>query len=627
MTLSDSYGETTRWAFQYFSVNDTDSFEAISSRLAHACPADQSVYEFEYAKNIVLAVSRYRNFSDNVEYNSKFTPPGEHTTFQSLLLFLLRRLHELNYRKHGHMCYRRMEHADGTLLAHAWTPVCTVKELVLRDIRKEAEPEQWKNLTSPRDNLETVCRHLIDVEHPELQSLIVDHSLISWQNGTYSLKDNVFWPQDSSAQWDARAREVEDERRQQGWGAEYRLVPPSRHLASCHFVNRPFRLQTDRNESIQDICGVLVEMGIDQSVHWWFFVLMGRLFFRINELDRWYVMPFFKTSEHADNAAMTLFVDVLQSLIGDENVEYVSSGTNPQYALEMLMRARVSAMLLRDTTMPVEQGDWQSVLCGEPVCINSSVRGRRSFSHQWTSHMFAVGKNLNYKNDAGTVDRRILMFDMSSATPEMFHKLRITIRDNIDTWLQTTVDAYLTAVHQYSDQDIWSENVLPAHMHIMRQSVREITTPLLSCILSSLFLRESTLFMPLADFKDMYQDFRRQRGLPVQRWVRDHWHATFQDSSLTVERSQKEYHGAKCTTEWICGIDSAHRSNTQAITITPETIAHLSREQIRVGGELERLQQRLQLARELYQTDETIQQLKQKRNELRKSYQDVEDTV
>ncbi len=621
----EDHARVVDWAFEYVGVTHDDSFDEISNMIAAFSQEQRPIHEFEYAKNIVLSLTRYKKFCDNSEYNAKFIPTSEQTSFQSLLLFLLRRFHELNYRRLGNMLYQRLRDENGVYMHHAWTPVCTVKEFVQRDIRKESEPEQWKNLTNPRDNMDIVCRHLTEVEHPELSKLNMDYTLISWKNGTYSIRDNVFWANDQIEHWDTMAHQVEVDRIRQGWGESYRLVPPSMHISSCHFIDKPFRLQSEDSTVVADVCTLLVDMGIDQSVHWWFFVLLGRLLFPINKHDQWCVMPFFKTSEHADNAAMTMFVETFQDLIGQEHVEYVSSGTNTQYSLEMLMNARISAMLLRDTTMPLEQGDWQSVLCGEPVCINSATRGRTSFSHQWTSHMFAVGKNLSYKNDAGTVDRRIIMFDMSSATPEMFQKLRNLIRSNVDIWLQTTVDAYLTAVNEYAASDIWDENVLPQNMHAMRQSVREITTPLLSCILSSLFLREANLFMPLADFKEMYQDYRRQRGLPQQRWVRDHWHATFQDMNLTVERSQKEYNGAKSTTDWICGIDSAQRSSANAVTITQETIAQLSREQIRVGSELERLEQRLGIARKLYALEENIQSLKQTRNELRKQYHDMED--
>ena len=223
--------------------------------------------------------------------------------------------------------------------------------------------------------------------------------------------------------------------------------------------------------------------------------------------------------------------------MGKSEVAYVASGANPLFSLETLMHARVSAMLLRDTNMPVEQGDWQSLVCGETVNINYSDRARTSAPHVWRSHMIAVGSILCYKNDSRTVDRRVVMFDVSRASPDEFDRLRRLWTANVDICVQTVVDAYLTAASQHGKSDIWAEYVLPPDMHHTRQAVCEMTNPLLCCLLSDAFIRDDDSYMPLSAFKVEYSTYRRGRGLPPQRWTRDHWQATFWSLGLKVERS------------------------------------------------------------------------------------------
>ena len=615
--------DATAWAFRFFGLARDDDF-AVISRAVHSFSGGDD-HRFAYARDIVLAISRYAAFKDDSAYNAMLArnKESEATPFQSLLLFLLRRLRELKYRRRGDSCYDLVR-GMGSGPTFAWTRVCSIREFVLREVRKEAVPDQWRHLTNPRDNLDAVTRHLSEVEHPEFGALDVDMWLIAFPNGVYSIRDNAFWPHECQVQWTALATSVQEERRLSGWGAEYRLVPPQPQVSAINYVDAPFRMRSDHPGCIQEICDVLQTIGIDATTQWWFFVLCGRLLFPVNLLDRWQVMLYMKTSDVCDNVALCALVDVFRYLVGGNTVASVASGVSTQAALETLRSSRIGAMLLRDA-MPLEQGDWHAAASGEEVVIIPG-RSQPPFTITWTNQLLAVGAHIGYKNDAGTVDRRVVMYDVSTAPPESFHKLRHLLHVNADIWLQTIVEAYLTAVHEYGDRDIWAPNVLPTSMHSARQSLREITTPLLSCIMSEIFKRDQSLYMPLSDFKEMYQDYRRRRGLPTQRWVREHWQATFEDLSLRIERGQRDYCGQR-TTEWLCGLDTIERSKSRVLTITQDTIGQLKREHERLDIEMQRVTNRLQVAEMLYEADMQVDEWKAKRHQLRERYYELESEV
>lgn len=602
------------WAYEYMGVSASDSFERVSRAVHAENRIDVSPHLRIYARDIVLALSRFQEFRDNPEYNSKFLRiPDDQTPFQNVLLFLLRRLHELSYRRITDSCYEMIRDMSGAP-SFAWTRVCTVREFILREIRKETVPEQWKNLTNPRDNLDVVSRHLVEVEHPEFASLLVDPWIIAFHNGLYSIKDNVFWSRDRTSEWPVLGNDVEIERRAHGWGEDYTLSHPTDSTCACNFVDTPFRPCDDNAKPMREIGNILSKLGVDESMHWWFCVLMGRLLFPTNKWDRWQVMPYIKTVDMADNSALAAFIDIFRHLLGSGTVTHIVSGSK---ALETLSKSRIGVMLLRDS-MPLEQGEWQSWTTGEPVVINPGG-GQTPYSYEPTGNLLAIGSHIGYKNDAGTVDRRVVMFDMSMGTPELFNSFRHTVHANIDIWLQTIVDAYLTATHQYGTRDLWAAGVFPPSMHSLRQTLREITTPLLSCIMSDSFRRDPSFFMPLSNFKDMYQEYRRRRGLPTQRWMREHWQATFQDMSLTIDRGAREYQGTR-NTEWLCGIDTVERSEINALTITTEALSHLKYEHTRLDGELQRAQARLELAEMLFQAESKVEDWKAKRHQLRHRY-------
>lgn len=569
---------------------------------------DEDIVKLYQAREIVLSVARYEQCE-----SMELIDDGEMTSFQSLLLFILGRMKEQGFRRKGDKCYEQII-IDG-IPTGAWQFGYSIREFIGVEIRKDMEPKQFRNLTNSRENLDALVRHLCDVTHREFPILVENEHLISFRNGTFDTKHSVFFPFAKRDEWQVLAEGLQEERRRQGWGTHYQLECPNDSNCACNFVNKHFR---EINEStrplLDDICDLLECIGIPPEIHGWFHVFMGRLFFPVNTNDRWQVMPFLKTNEISDNAALTTIMDVIRSLIGDLSVASVISGVNCQQSLELLMNARVSCILLRDNA-PLEQGDWQLAVCGEHVCINT--KNKAPFPHQWKSHLLGAGPVLPYKNDAGTVDRRVIMFDVSKASVELFQSLKSKIIDNIDLWVQSIVTAYLTAANDYGFEDIWGTGVLPPQIHETREKVRELCNPLHSCAVSQSFRREPTLFMPLSDFKDIYYEFRRCRSLPLQRWVRDHWQAAFQDLGLAIERGQKEYHGVKSTTDWLCGIDTVERVQEHTTLVTQQSIDAMKVEVSRLGRETELLERRIDISQKLLDAETEIAQQKECRTRLR----------
>lgn len=600
------------WAFGAMGLDpNTASFDMANNamkRLQLETQLDDP--QQKYAAEIVMSVCRYRAFVKDKEYNDAFMHPNaEFTTFQSLLVFLLRRLRENRYRRVGETCH---EEIGST---RAWRYVCSIKEFVSREIKKELQPEQFKNLTNPRDNLDLVCRHLIEVTHPEFPVLVTDPMLISFNNGWYSVEDNVFWSSNSRAEWPRLRAMTQTERRASGWGEQYTLDAPRDDQFACAYVETEFRPWSSHGEEeLGKAASYLTGMGIDPSLHGWLRILMGRMFFPLGERDRWEVMPFVRTNEASEVALAALFIELYRTIVGP-NVPSIASGCNTSYSLDALVNGRMGFVLMRDGVMPLEQGDWQSAVSGEEVLVTPSGRSRTAYPRKWATPLMGIGSYIGYKNDAGTVCRRILMFDAPDATVSGVSELRDMLMTNLDYWLQASVAAYLTAVHDHDDHDVWGKGVLPEDMHAMRERVREMTNPLHTCLSSGMFTFNSSMYMPLSDFKDLYYEFRRARNLPNQRWVRDHWNNAFQDFKLTIERSQREYHGVKSTTEWLFGIDTTEKSLN--LNISQDSIDALVAEQKRLEDEQDRVERRLKLSKELLDAETHILEWRTKRQALR----------
>ena len=609
------------WAFGFFQVDPGVSLETLQQKMTEYERSHPELPpDYHYAREIALAHARFTHHRTDSDYNRRFVTPSDQTPFQSLLLFILRRLLECKYRRIQDACFEQIVVEDQPTLAYR--RVCSLREFVTRETRKETNAEQWRNTTNPRDNYENVCKHLAEVEHPEFPSLAIDDSFIAFVDGVYSIRHDVLWIYARRAEWDADAARMEVARREEGWGDTYHLAPPASDACACQFINMRFAALGQSGPAQQRILDVLGMLGLGEERQA-FLALIGRTFFPLNLLDRWQVMPYLRTNEMADTSAAGCLANILEMVLGEGQVSHSLSGVNVQHITETLMHGRIAMLLMRGDGAPMEQGDWQSATCGETMCINPTGRNRTPFSHLWATHLVAVGRHMCYKNDAGTVDRRVIMFDVSGADADCFMLLRNTATEHVDVWIQMCVSAYLRMTREHGDADVWAPNVLPPRLHEARDALKEMTSPLLSCIRSSAFSRNPSLFMPLCDFKDLYQEYRRQRGLPTQRWIREHWQVAFQEMELTIERGAREYHGGRQTGEWVCGIDTVERAQT--VNISTEVLRQLTSEADRLTEDLKTVQSRLKVAQQLYALDERVQSLKLERLALRKAYIDLHD--
>ena len=621
-------------AFEFFELTTDDPFDKIDRVTWDTCVHakqdastvdDTRLHTALHYKDIVMSVARYKRFHSDTDYNVRFAHMvAEQTPFQSLVLFLLQRCEELQYRRRDDACCKMLVR-DGHP-TFAYERICSIREFVTTQVSREMAPAHWTQLITSRENCDAIVRHLSEVEYIEFRKLRPDSGMISFANGIFSLRDNVFWPSHRREDFAALAEQVQLERRKDGWGAEYRLTPPTAQACTWHFVDRPFRPLTGvRRAVLDEMSDLLQQFGIAEPMQGWFNVLLGRLLFSVNVLDRWQVMPFFRTPEYMDHTVLMMFVSIFRAVLGDDSVAHLSSGVDIRHSLHILVRARINGLLMRES-VPMEQGEWHKAVAGEPVCYSTS-RKHPPYEYVWQNHLFGVGAQIPYKNDAGTVDRRVVMFEMSGVTAELCERFGTLVCDNMDIWLQSIVAAYLAAITDHAHSDLWTDGVMPDEFHRAREHLREMINPLYSCIVSTSFVRDSTSFMPLSEFKLMYQDYRQQRGLPVQRWVRDHWHAAFQDLALTIERSQREYRGHKQTCEWICGIDrkESYAPSIELPDITSEDLDRLSQERDRLDRELRQLDERILVATELATKEAELAKVQKEMAALRVRLQELVD--
>ena len=87
-----------------------------------------------------------------------------------------------------------------------------------------------------------------------------------------------------------------------------------------------------------------------------------------------------------------------------------------------------------------------------------------------------------------------------------------------------------------------------------------------------------------------------------------------------VVNEQREYHGTKSTTEWICGIDTTgHRKDK----VSSDTVEILCTRESKLEGDLANLRAEIRLTRDLVEVESSIDDLKTRRKFLQQQLQEL----
>lgn len=130
---------------------------------------------------------------DPDSYFKHLTEDEKQTTFQKLLLAVLRKMAADRLRRLDDTCYEEIKLGNNEP-THAWRRLRGIKEYIFDRIQKEADYEEWKCLTNPHDNCDKVVNHLMSSTHIEFPVLVMNRYLWAYNNGLYNVLTDMFFP-------------------------------------------------------------------------------------------------------------------------------------------------------------------------------------------------------------------------------------------------------------------------------------------------------------------------------------------------------------------------------------------------------------------------------------------------
>ena len=188
------------------------------------------------------------------------------------------------------------------------------------------------------------------------------------------------------------------------------------------------------------------------------YALLGRLLFRVNEVDSWEVMPLLMGQ---GGTGKSTILKVAQAMFASGAVGEMDS--NNEGVFMLMGQHEKEVLFIRDAPAKMHerlpQEIWQKMVAGEgmqvPVKFKTAV-----MVEEWTVPIIAASNHmLDYENTVGQVSRRVVPFRFNNrlnafeVDPNVIGRIRATELPNI---IARCLSAYLELVESSEGRGFWS---------------------------------------------------------------------------------------------------------------------------------------------------------------------------
>jgi len=445
---------------------------------------------------------RFRASTWDVE-DEKITP------YQRLLLALLSHAYRKNYRRYNGWCCEEIETADGNY-TKAWKPVMTISDFVYSISQKETQGSMWRDLTQKGSNTRDAIKFLNECKDVQFSEIYKDRSVWSFKNGIFCGKVMEggkyickFYPYDSK---------------------EYASLPPT--LVSSKFFDQPF----DNYDHIPDwwdiptpiFQSILDYQGFDAGVSKWMYVMGGKLCYNVGDIDGWQVIPFLKGI--ARSGKSTIITKVFKKFYNGEDVRTLSNNIEKKFGLSSIYDGLMFIAPEVKGDLCLEQAEFQSLVSGEDLSI--ACKHEKAKSIEWKTPGILGGNEIpNWKDNSGSVLRRILAWNFSKQVSDADPHLDQKLEKELPTILVKCVKAYLDYSDKYSSCDIW--NAVPKYFKDVQQQVAMVTNPLQHFLASEKLRFGADLFVPQTLFISAFNHHCLENNLGKHKFTPDFYVGPF----------------------------------------------------------------------------------------------------
>lgn len=452
----------------------------------------------------------------------------------------------------------------------AWNPVCEMTEFVHRNVRKEQVYDVWSALVSGASTVKKVVEYLTNCYDSEIPRLKPNRRVFAFKNGLYFADQLKFKSYENiqSGREHVEASVVACKFFDKEF-YDFISMP-----VQVHAVEYWWDIPTPAFDSIlrDQHLGVDYDLNIkrgepgysvaeEQRVHQWMYALLGRLMYKVGELDNWQVILFIHGKA---NTGKSTIANMIQKLYLKQNIGVLSNNIETKFGLSGLLNKFFYICYELKNDFSLDQSEFQSMVSGEDMSV--AVKGKTAVTVKWTQPGLFLGNTYasTWLDNSGSIARRLVIVDffqeIAASDPQLDHKLE----QEMPQMIQKMNMAYLYMVAKYGRRGIWDkasshgEQVLPDYFHLTQKRMLTSTHPLrlfIHTLMSDYFKLDPDGYVPFNDFfrrfKEKTPNFDRQRIV----WNPEYYRSPFSAYGLTVIPPEtRQWEGEDRFETWLRGI-------------------------------------------------------------------------
>tara|TARA_B100000287_G_C20670132_1_gene793081 strand:- start:394 stop:2289 length:1896 start_codon:yes stop_codon:yes gene_type:complete len=465
---------------------------------------------------------------------SRRTDDSKKTPFQSLLLYLIDESSEVGYKKFGSNFYLPI--ISRGYNTHAWSVSCSIKDFISNKTDCNFHFNQWKNATADGGNNMTKCENYFkDHKIPEIPDLVKDRHLFSFRNGNYITKYNINEGTDKNPEY----KDIFVP-----YGTKHPYIDSNSIACKYHDIDFDNFEQYSGDSwfKIIDHCPtfkhILEYQEFSREVQEWFCVFMGRICFKIGEMENWQVL--FYLLGQAGSGKSTVLTKIVQKWFDESDVGIISNNIDQRFGIKPHKDKFLILAPEIDDKFKMEQTDWQLLVEGGRNTYSQKFKDDETID--WRVPLLMGGNKLmGFRNNSGSVSRRTVIARFSKLIKNTDNELDKKLEKELPYILKMCVSGFHHALKKYgTKQGIW--NILPVYFHENKEDMEKDTNSLQHFIKCGNLSLGKDLYMPLKIFQECFKEHCSNNNFPKEKFTKDTYDSVFANHGIKlIQQGTREY--------------------------------------------------------------------------------------